>query len=66
MAITPTTTEYYGVHEVRGERDGKPYGPVLGKYFIVWRREPEGWRMHLDMWNAAAAQTVTARLRVDP
>lgn len=41
----------YGVYEVRGERDGQPYGPVLGKYVIVWRREPEGWRMHLDMWN---------------
>jgi uncharacterized protein (TIGR02246 family) len=41
----------YGVYEVSGERDGKPYGPALGKYVIVWRREPEGWRMHLDMWN---------------
>jgi len=41
----------YGVYELRGERDGQPYGPVLGKYVIVWRRTPEGWRMHLDMWN---------------
>ena len=42
----------HGVYEVSGERDGRPYGPFLGKYVIVWRREPQGWRMHLDMWNS--------------
>jgi uncharacterized protein (TIGR02246 family) len=42
----------YGIFEISGERDGKPYGPFVGKYVIVWRREPEGWRMHLDMWNS--------------
>lgn len=42
----------YGVYELRGERDGEPYGPVLGNYVIVWRRQADGvWRMHLDIWN---------------
>ena len=41
----------YGVFEISGTRDGTPYGPSHGKYVIVWRRTPAGWRMHLDMWN---------------
>jgi uncharacterized protein (TIGR02246 family) len=46
----------YGVYEVAGERNGQAWGPTLGKYVIVWRRGPEGWRMHLDMWNARPQQ----------
>src|SRR5688500_2500614 len=42
----------YGVYEAAGERNGQAWGPTLGKYVIVWRRGPEGWRMHLDMWNS--------------
>lgn len=42
----------HGVYEVSGERNGEAWGPTLGKYVIVWRRGPEGWRMHLDMWNS--------------
>lgn len=41
----------YGVFEISGTRAGTPYGPSHGKYVIVWRRTPQGWRMHLDMWN---------------
>ena len=41
----------YGDFENSGTRDGTPYGPAHGKYVIVWRRTPAGWRMHLDMWN---------------
>lgn len=42
----------HGVYEISGERNGEAWGPTLGKYVIVWRREPGGWRMHLDMWNS--------------
>jgi ketosteroid isomerase-like protein len=42
----------HGVFEISGERDGKAWGPVQGKYVIVWRREPRGWRMQLDIWNS--------------
>ena len=38
----------HGVYEISGVRDG----PSHGKYVIVWRRTPQGWRMHLDMWNS--------------
>jgi ketosteroid isomerase-like protein len=42
----------YGTYEIAGERDGKAWGPYRGKYLVVWRREPAGWRMQLDMWNS--------------
>ena len=41
----------YGVFEIAGEQAGTAWGPNRGKYVIVWRREPAGWRMHLDIWN---------------
>lgn len=42
----------YGVYEIAGERDGRPWGPTHGKYVIVWKRGADGvWRMQLDMWN---------------
>lgn len=42
----------YGTYEIAGERAGKAWGPFRGKYLVVWRREPGGWRMQLDMWNS--------------
>jgi ketosteroid isomerase-like protein len=27
-------------------------GPVRGKYLVVWRREPDSWKIQLDMWNS--------------
>jgi ketosteroid isomerase-like protein len=45
----------HGVYEIAGERNGKAWGPVRGKYLVVWRRESEGWKMQLDMWNSGPA-----------
>jgi ketosteroid isomerase-like protein len=42
----------HGTYEIAGERDGKAWGPFRGKYLVVWRREPDGWKMQLDMWNS--------------
>jgi ketosteroid isomerase-like protein len=42
----------HGIYEIAGERDGKAWGPLRGKYLVVWRREPDGWKMQLDMWNS--------------
>ena len=42
----------HGVFEIAGTRNGQAWGPSHGKYVIVWRRTPQGWRMHLDMWNS--------------
>lgn len=45
----------HGVFEIAGMRNGEAWGPSYGKYVIVWRRTPQGWRMHLDMWNSRPA-----------
>jgi ketosteroid isomerase-like protein len=42
----------HGTYEIAGEREGKAWGPFRGKYLVVWRREPGGWKMQLDMWNS--------------
>jgi ketosteroid isomerase-like protein len=42
----------YGTFEIAGERDGIAWGPSRGKYVVVWRREKDGWRMQLDIWNS--------------
>ncbi|HYF39398.1 MAG TPA: nuclear transport factor 2 family protein [Gemmatimonadales bacterium] len=42
----------HGTFEIAGERDGKSWGPDRGKYVVVWRREGNSWRIHLDMWNS--------------
>ena len=45
----------HGIYEIAGERNGKAWGPIRGKYLVVWRREPDGWKMQLDMWNSGPA-----------
>ena len=45
----------YGVYEIAGESDGVAWGPHHGNYVVVWRREPAGWRMQLDIWNSLPA-----------
>lgn len=30
-------------------------GPAQGKYIVVWKRTPEGWRWHRDIWNSTPA-----------
>jgi uncharacterized protein (TIGR02246 family) len=42
----------YGTYEIAGERDGVAWGPVRGKYVVVWRRQGKSWRMALDIWNS--------------
>ena len=43
----------YGTYEIAGERDGTAWGPVRGKYVVVWRRHQDSWRMQLDIWNSS-------------
>jgi uncharacterized protein (TIGR02246 family) len=42
----------HGTFEIAGERDGTPWGPLRGKYVVVWRRDQGRWRMQLDIWNS--------------
>ena len=58
-ALTPTRIVVDGEHaydfgtfEIAGERDGVAWGPARGKYVVVWRRDEDGWRMQLDIWNS--------------
>ncbi|HEU4523384.1 MAG TPA: nuclear transport factor 2 family protein [Gemmatimonadales bacterium] len=44
----------YGTYEIAGERDGTAWGPIRGKYVVVWRRQGDSWRMQLDIWNSLA------------
>lgn len=44
----------YGTFEIAGERKGAAWGPLRGKYVVVWRREGGTWRMQLDIWNSSA------------
>jgi ketosteroid isomerase-like protein len=52
VTIDGTHAYDHGTYEIAGERNGKAWGPIRGKYLVVWRREPDGWKMQLDMWNS--------------
>lgn len=30
-------------------------GPATGKYVVIWKRTPEGWKWHRDIWNSDPA-----------
>jgi len=32
-------------------------GEDSGKYVVVWKSTPEGWKLHRDLWNTSQAPT---------
>jgi ketosteroid isomerase-like protein len=55
VEVSATMASDFGHYEISGENDGAAWGPVYGKYVVVWKRGADGrWRMHLDMWNSRA------------
>jgi len=34
--------------------DERDHAVEVGKYLTVWRKTPQGWRIHRDLWNADA------------
>jgi len=32
-------------------------GEDKGKYMVVWKSPPEGWKLHWDIWNTSKAPT---------
>lgn len=32
-------------------------GEDKGKYLVVWKSTPEGWKLHWDIWNTSMAPT---------
>ena len=41
-------------------------GPAAGKYIVIWRRTPEGWRWHRDIWNPSPAAAPAAPAPASP
>ena len=57
-SVTLTTDEALGVDSLAFEvgryaiagADGTPLDD--GKYLVVWRQTPDGWRLYRDIWNS--------------
>ena len=41
-----------GRFEMAMQPPGGERAEVRGKYVVVWKREGDGWRMHVDIWNS--------------
>ena len=53
IVISDSMASDFGVYEVSGVNGDVAWGPVQGKYVVVWKLGVDGdWRMYLDMWNS--------------
>ncbi len=53
VEVSGTMASDFGHYEISGENGDQAWGPVHGKYVVVWKQGADGrWRMHLDMWNS--------------
>ncbi len=53
VVVSDSMASDYGVYEVSGINGETAWGPVGGKYVVVWKLGKDGiWRMYLDMWNS--------------
>jgi hypothetical protein len=58
-SATLTTLEAIGIDSIAWEvgryrladSDGAPIDE--GKYVVIWRLTPDGWRLHRDIWNSS-------------
>lgn len=41
----------YGEYKLKFEPEGKAAGEDKGKYMVLWKKTPEGWQLHWDMFN---------------
>ncbi|HLL74117.1 MAG TPA: SgcJ/EcaC family oxidoreductase [Pyrinomonadaceae bacterium] len=44
-----------GRFEMAVQPPGGERAEMAGKYVVVWKREGDGWRMHVDIWNGDRA-----------
>lgn len=57
VEVSGTMASDFGHYEISGVNGDQAWGPVQGKYLVVWKQGTDGqWRMHLDMWNSRAPQ----------
>ncbi len=53
IVISDSMASDFGVYEVSGVNGEVAWGPVKGKYVVVWKLGVDGnWLMYLDMWNS--------------
>ena len=45
-----TVTEY-GEYKLMVEPEGQEAGEDVGKYVVLWKKTPEGWKLHWDIFN---------------
>ena len=57
VRVEGKTATDFGNYEVRGMDGETAWGPVYGKYLVVWKQNETGdWKMYLDMWNSRPEQ----------
>ncbi len=47
-----TVTEM-GKYMLKIQPEGQALMEDRGKYLVVWKRTPEGWKLHWDIWNTS-------------
>jgi len=45
-----TVTEY-GEYKLMAQLEGQEAGEDVGKYVVLWKKTPEGWKLHWDIFN---------------
>lgn len=45
-----TVTEY-GEYRLKVQPEGQEAGEDAGKYVVLWKKTPEGWKLHWDIFN---------------
>lgn len=45
-----TVTEY-GEYRLKVQPEGQKAGEDVGKYVVLWKKTPEGWKLHWDIFN---------------
>jgi ketosteroid isomerase-like protein len=44
----------YGEYRLKVHPEGGEAGEDVGKYVVLWKRTPEGWKLHWDIFNTNA------------
>jgi ketosteroid isomerase-like protein len=41
----------YGEYTLKVQPEGQEAGEDVGKYIVLWKKTPEGWKLHWDMFS---------------
>ncbi len=45
------TVTTYGEYKLMVQLEGQEAGEDVGKYVVLWKKMPEGWKLHWDIFN---------------